>query len=382
MKSKIVLIILLFSIIRVYPQEIAMVEEIRVKSEILNQERAILIYTSQLYDENTLVNYDVIYVFDSQNREIFDLVHSSIKFIDVDRRYIVVGITSPYYEETDYGRNNDYLPEPKHVERNNFYGGYCCNSANMKQYIMSEVIPYIEVNYRTTKSKICIGHSLSASFAVDFFLTDNLFDAYFCISPNFAYDEEQLATAFIDFDFKKIKDNRFLYLTNANEDWAGWEEAREKVYSFLREDGNIPDNIRVDIKSYPDEDHWYGYLPALTNGLKSYFEYHDSQNHILSEETHSVIIKVTVPDSDDNVFITGNQEALGNWNPSLIEMKQVSEKEREIELNLHTPVELLFTRGGWDSKAIVNKTYANDNIKIDPSTKNTFEFDIIGWFDD
>lgn len=382
MKIKILLFILLFISQLTYAQQIATVDKVEIESEILDQKRQILIYTPQLYDENILAYYDVIYVYDAQNRELFDLVHSSIKFINTNKHYIVVGITSPYYEETDYARNNDYLPEPLHTPKDKFYGGYCCNSENFRKYITSEVMPYIESNYRTTKHRICVGHSLSASFSIDFMLKNDLFDAYIAISPNFAYDQEQLATAFINFDFNKIKDSKFLFITNANEDWKGWKVAREKVYSYISEEKNIPDNISVSLKSYPNEDHWNVFLPALTDGFKDYFKYLESRKITFSEETYTVKIKVKVPDSSNRVFITGNQASLGNWNPEIIEMNKISDNEREIELTLQNPTEFLFTRGNWDSKAIVNYTYENENITIDPSSKKVFEFEITEWFDD
>lgn len=380
MKTKILLIILFLSIFT-YAQEIADVYKIDITSEILNQKRQILIYTPELYNENILSYYDVIYVYDSQNREIFDLVHSLIKFIDSDKHYIVVGITSPYYQETGYARNNDYLPEPQHTPRDEFFGGYCCSSDNFRKYIISEVMPYIEKNYRTTKHKICIGHSLSASFVIDFMLKEDIFDAYIAISPNFAYDKEQLATAFVNFDFNKIKDNKFLYISNANESWKGWKEARNKVYSLLNEKKNIPENISISIKFYPNENHWNVFLPALTDGLRDYFKYLTSKKIIFSKETYNVKIKVRVPDANDKVFITGNQESLGNWNPGSIEMNKVSDYEREIDVTLQNPTEFLFTRGNWQTKGIVNYTYENENISIAPSTKEVFEFEITEWLD-
>lgn len=382
MRIKFVLILVFFSAIGSGAQEIARVEQIEIQSEILRQQRPVLIYTPQLYDENTLVDYDVIYVFDSQNRELFDLVHALVRFTDLGRNYIVVGIASPYYEETDYARNHDYLPEPLHTDKKDFFGGYCCNSANLKKFVISEVVPYINTHYRTTKHTIGVGHSLSASFIIDFMLTHDFFNAYLAVSPNFAYDKEQLATAVVNADFKALKNGRFLYLAHAGETWKGWKEAREKVYAFLTDRTNLPDNMYVDMAGYPDEDHWFGYLPALKNGLKRYFEFEEARQQMLSEEKYKVKIRVKVPDRDNQVFITGNQAALGNWDPSSIEMKKVNEYEREVELFLQAPAYLQFTRGNWDTKALVKKVYVNNNIAIDPADKNLFEFEIEGWFDD
>ena len=70
------LLFLLFSML-VFGQKI---ENIKLNSKILNQEREIWVYTPFGFDENKSKNYDVIYVFDAQARAYFDLVHSAINF--------------------------------------------------------------------------------------------------------------------------------------------------------------------------------------------------------------------------------------------------------------------------------------------------------------
>ncbi|WP_417888185.1 alpha/beta hydrolase-fold protein [Zunongwangia sp.] len=53
---------------------------------------------------------------------------------------------------------------------------------------------------------IAVGHSLGASFVL-YSLCEkpNLFQNYIAISPNLAYDNEKIAKALIDFDYKKLK---------------------------------------------------------------------------------------------------------------------------------------------------------------------------------
>ena len=45
-------------------------------------------------------------------------------------------------------------------------------------------------------------------------------------------------------------------------------------------------------------------------------------------------IRVSVPDKTDEVFISGNQENLGNWQADKVKMKKISDYEREVSLNL------------------------------------------------
>src|SRR5690348_8483131 len=91
-------LILLFIVffLQTFAQSIARVENVKILSKALNQEREILIYTPVDYDWRTNEYFNVIYVFDSQNREFFDYTSSIISFLtDGNKSFIVVGITSP-----------------------------------------------------------------------------------------------------------------------------------------------------------------------------------------------------------------------------------------------------------------------------------------------
>ena len=82
-------------------------------------------------------------------------------------------------------------------------------------------------------------------------------------------------------------------------------------------------------------------------------------------------IKISVPNETDEVFIVGNQESFGNWQPDKIKMNRISDYEREISLNLTFPTEFKFTRGTWESEAIITKLTGNPNFVLSekPSTK-------------
>lgn len=84
-------------------------------------------------------------------------------------------------------------------------------------------------------------------------------------------------------------------------------------------------------------------------------------------------IKVLVPNKTDEVFIVGNQESLGNWQPNQIIMKKISDYEREIYLNLIFPAEFKFTKGNWKSEGIIKNLSDNPNqIMTGKDSKNIF----------
>lgn len=368
----------------VFSQEMPRIEEITIDSKQLNQQRHMLIYTPSYYDDNSLTHYEVVYVFDAQSREFFDLVHSLLNFTAPSSNFIVVGIMSTYIESLDYSRNNDMLPAPLHEDPRTFYNGYSGNADNFLGYVEKEVIPYMDSHYRTKNSRIAIGHSLSASLILySMFKSPNLFDAYFAISPNFAFDKERMVNEFKQFDYQKLAHKNFVYLSNADEGinyWKEWLPARNKVYEFLN--NSVPsDKLTSVIKEFPEESHWPTFAPSLMYGFKSYFKIRDEFLPNLSSKSYEVTINLKVLDKDDDVYITGNQQALGNWNPSEVKMQRISDFQRSIKLNLKSPAEFKFTRGNWETEGGVKLNGGSGNIYINPEKASSFAFEISYWVD-
>ena len=142
------------------------VKELTMKSEYYNHERQLLIYTPDNYPNFDQTYYDVIYVFDAQDRTMFDLVHCLLNIA-----------CKP---DPDGGRSTNFL-----FKEGYYYG----KSPDLKKFVKNELMPYVKTHYRTSGRSLGIGHSLSASFVLDAMITDDLFDDYIAISPNCAYDE-------------------------------------------------------------------------------------------------------------------------------------------------------------------------------------------------
>lgn len=90
-------------------------------------------------------------------------------------------------------------------------------------------------------------------------------------------------------------------------------------------------------------------------------------------------IKVSVPNATDEVFIAGNQVNLGNWQPGKIKMNRVSEYEREISLDITFPAELKFTRGSWESQAVITNLSGEPNIVLNEKPTGKLSYKIQGW---
>lgn len=378
MKLKIHLItIFTICYLQINAQSIARVETKKIQSKFLKQERELLIYTPIDYDWRVNEYFDVIYVFDSQNREFFDYANSIISFLPNNgKSFIVVGITSPFNEELNYGRNNDLLPVLTTEDSKKRYGTYSGNADNFLEFITNEVVPFVDNNYRSLTTKIAVGHSLSASFLLySIIKKPNLFSDYIAISPNLAYDNEFLTQSLISFDYTKIKNKTFLYLSNADEGieyWKEWKPAREKLYNFF--DNKLKnEKITIKINNYPTKNHLSTFPPSLNDAFEFYFK---NITQINEEQTSSQLfetkIRLKVQNKTDTIYITGNQKNLGNWNPEKIKMKEISEFEREIVLKLQSPAQFKFTKGNWESELQINGTY--DKVTIKPEIKQEYEF--------
>lgn len=354
------------------------------KSKYFGFERKVFINIPARYNENDSQNYDVVYVFDTQDKPYFDIVNGMLPFINTsyDSRFIVVGICSP--TTMTYSRQNDFLPVPKTVARDKFYGGRNGYADSLCLFIKNELTPYINSHYRTTGRTLAVGHSLGASFVLEAMINYQLFTDYIAVSPNLAYDSDRVSEELIKYDYSKNKGNQFLFITNSTEEkirrWEEWKPAREKLYKFYKENA-LPSNITLKIKSYPNYTHMSCFPYALHDGLDAYFHYRDSIDNILSKETYKVHIELKTLRAGDEVFITGNQSVLGNWNPNKIKMKRISDYVRAIDLDLHYPALFKFTRGSWQTQGFLENNSSYGNLRIESPDRHNYKFVMDSWSD-
>lgn len=326
-------------------------------------EREIFIATPQYYDEFDQSEMDVVYVFDSQWRSHFAFTYSILEELATNSDglpSIVVGISSPTTPE--YCRNNDFLPVPTNVTyESQYYGNY----ENFKKFLREDVFHYINSNYRTSGHTLAIGHSLSASFILNALSSEEMFDDYIALSPNFMQDKNKFADDFLNYDFDGSKP-RFLFLSMTNESEATawpteWRPAWDKVKSKM-ESADLPDNIKIIFKEYPHQTHNTCFSECLMDALPLYTLYR--QNTLYAgNEKHSVHIELECPWAEGDVFITGNQDCIANWDPKGIKMNKIDNKTYSIDLNLQLPAEFKFTQGSWENQITPENAYVG-NLRI------------------
>ncbi len=355
MKTILSLFLVLIGTLCATAQEIARVEYKEFDSTLFPFKRPVLIYTPEGYDETTESDYDVIYVFDSQSRANFDMVQSLLHFAIQqpynDRQYIVVGVASPNHWDIEYNRNNDFLPEPQHWPKSSPY----CGSVDIfKKFLKEELMPYMNSNYRTSGHNAGIGHSLGASFVIDAMTNDDMFDDIIAISPNMAWDEDYYANMIKNFDYAASRP-RFIALTMGKEGLDTdtlyqfpkvWRDSWENTKVFL-DSITIPEHITLEVFDFPECDHSQNVLQTHLTALKDYAHYRYTPV-FMDDKLYPVHIELQGSTVDGDVFITGNQPALADWNPEGVKMHVLNDTTRVIDINLRLPVEFKFTKGNWE----------------------------------
>jgi predicted alpha/beta superfamily hydrolase len=328
------------------------VEEVVLESAELGQKRQVLVYTPAHYQESKFSYYNVIYVFDAQDRALFDTANGITNLLtEGSQDFIVVGIKATWIEEEMYARNHDLLPSDTKRNMGPKSGG---NAEAFLAYVKNEVVPYVESNYRILPQRTAVGHSLSASFLIYSLLNEpELFDNYIAISPNLEDDDQRLVRGLEKFDTGQFNTTKFLYLSHANEHkyWPDWKPANEKAYRIVRE-SLASENFRAVIEEYPMEGHRSGFIPGITSAMRIYLDsIQPLQEMELSRDEYEVTFRIKVLEEDDEVYITGNQESLGNWQPNQVKMQKTAPLERMVTLKVQDPVQVQFTQGEWDSQA-------------------------------
>jgi len=146
----------------------------KIQSFHLEDSREIKIGLPKSYKSNPDKKYPLILTLDGDY--LFDPVLGTVKYMSYWEdmpESIVVGIKqkNTRREDCQYDSNTD-LPEYK---AKNFYN-----------FISTELITYLQDNYRLSKFKMIVGHDYTANF-INYFLTENpLFQAYINLSPEYA----------------------------------------------------------------------------------------------------------------------------------------------------------------------------------------------------
>lgn len=235
---------------------------ITLNSKVLNEERALYIYLPESYHESTF-EYPVLYLLDAE----WDFHHTTgtVEFLSGSGKIpelIVVGIVNT-------NRSRDLTPEAPNDEESKQFWGEIGGAANFKSFIQSELIPFIDSNYRTVGYNIFRGQSFGGLFGVfDLFHTDKDFNAYILTSPSVRWNENIFFKEIEQLDFEKYKNTK-LYIGEAEFDWG--DDNGIKEFSTLWDKYNENQN-NFHYKLYEGEGHSSLVFDATNDALKFIYQ--------------------------------------------------------------------------------------------------------------
>lgn len=96
------------------------------------------------------------------------------------------------------------------------------------------------------------------------------------------------------------------------------------------------------------------------------------------------IILTTDKNYSDKFYIAGNNDQLGNWDPSSIQIDKVNDTTyfKEFSFEKGTNLEFKFTRGSWQNEALSNEGKVLANYKVTADTDKELKYHITIWKDE
>jgi predicted alpha/beta superfamily hydrolase len=242
------------------------------RSEVLGEERMILVRVPEGYEESTQ-KYPVLYVLDGEY--FFQQAVSAVQFLSelgYDRsqhpipEMIVVGIVN-------VDRDRDYTPTHAPEQSQGRLSFPTSGGAEaFQRFLQEELFPLVESRYRAYPDRTLSGWSLGGLFTVFVFLEHpSLFTRYLAISPSLWWDDSLLVK-----DTRErlrssgsLSPNR-LVITLGTLEGGDMDGAVRKQFAPLLT-GQGPPNLAFTYREIPDEGHGYVPYKAYYDGLSAAF---------------------------------------------------------------------------------------------------------------
>jgi len=230
-------------------------------SEILDEDRPLLISLPNDYDQTT-IGYPVIFLlYGDQVRGYFaETVHILNRFNNSAETpgMILVGVAN-------VDRYRDNLP----VNRDGSQGG----ADNFLNFFTDELIPFINSNWRIKDFRILIGPQAGAAFGVySMMKSPDVFDAYILNNPFWNNHISEFFTEQSKPFFKDLETlNKFLFISYGSYD--DMEESIEQLKNWATLiETNMPEKFQFELNMLSDEDR-LDFIPptGLKRGLRSLF---------------------------------------------------------------------------------------------------------------
>jgi len=233
----------------------AQIENIFVKSRILDGDRGIKIQPPRNYDYNSKKVYPLIIVFDGDY--LFEPVAGIVDYLsyweEIPEAFVVGINQSGHRLEDGKYDTTDFLP--------------ISTGAQFFDFIQLEVMKYLNENYNIGKFKIAVGHDYMANF-INFFLfsSQSKFQGYINLSP----DIPDGFIPFIKDNLQESKERIWYSLTTGSNDLKFLKEKTKSIYDSFSEIEN--ELVTLSYKSFENSNHYTFVVNALPFALQGMFE--------------------------------------------------------------------------------------------------------------
>lgn len=252
-----ILFLMCLTIASSQPQQVASAVHFQhtIKSQAVGEDRTILVRVPASY-ERSETRFPVIYMLDAhppQNAMMAGLVEQQV-WGDVMSDAIIVGIQNT-------NRLRDMTPTPG--DRAGAGG-----AEKFLRFIETEVIPFVDKNYRTEPYRSIAGHSLAGLFVVYAFMErPDAFNAYIAASPYLHWDNNYLIKRAEESLKKRSEWDKTFFIGLGDE--PAYMDGYNSFQQLMKR--TKPKNLEYEFRLFKDENHGSVVLPAYYAGLRKIY---------------------------------------------------------------------------------------------------------------
>lgn len=240
---------------------LTMGELFAIDSKVMGEQRQVLVWTPPGYAVGSRA-YPVLYLTDAERQ--FGHTVTTVEFLSRNGRMppmIVVGLFN-----TDRTRDlTPYKDSDTDAQRPTAGG-----ADRFLQFIETELVPWVERQYRTQKFRAFAGHSFGGLFAMHALATrPDLFNAVVAVSPSLPWRQGE-AVKRIDTMLAQQRTLKCSLYVTLGDEGPGMKSGLDRLRAVLEEKAGK--GVRWDLVEMLDEDHGSIVLRSFYNGLEKTFE--------------------------------------------------------------------------------------------------------------
>ncbi len=329
-----------------------------IDSKILGETRGIQVIMPDGYKPGSDDKFEIVYVLDGE--WYYELVPNTFKFAqsaEYTPKQIFVFIRNQYTNGENM-RSRDFSPRPFQGDTISFGG-----SDRFYEFLIKEVVPYIEKKYPSNGQRTLVGSSFSGLFTLFAFSKDPaFFNSFVASDPNMSWDEEYVTKQVANRLKNMPPDPGTLYVGALTSSFR--EMGNASLDSVLK--NFAPKNLKWKCVAYENESHYSVQLKAFYDGARfSHLgystrppEFHPMKGTFKSEKGFPIFFLNLSP----LVRYTIDGTEPGDSSPAMVRMQTV---------NLRPPVTLRVQSYGNRRTYTQNWTAEFKEGIIKPKQRNT-----------